>query len=310
MFKGSIAPNITFFTADGSLDLEKTRWHMRWMFQKGLDGLFLTGSYGAGPLMTSEERIAVFKTGKAETNNYPGKFILAHVGCIDTKSTVELAQAAQAVGVEGISAVPPFYYKHSEDLIIQFYREILESVQIPVFAYNNPETSRFTFSMNTIRKLQELGLAGLKDSPIEVGFVSNVYYDAKLNGKKFEVIIGKSTGWLPYYYMGIQAMIAGMNNWAPEVITALVQATFAGDVPRSEQVYMGMLELNKKLHFTDSTIVSHMALWARGFDGGYPRKPMLLPPLTDPKYKEISASIQKSFADLGLPLENGDGGKR
>lgn len=306
MFKGSIAPNITFFDTDGNLDLQKTRWHIRWMFEKGLDGLFLTGSYGAGPLMTNEERIAVFEAAKAVKAEYPGKFILAHVGCIETKSTIELAKAAQALGVEGISAVPPFYYKHSEELIIQFYKEILENVDIPVFAYNNPETSRFTFSLNTIRKLQELGLAGLKDSPIEVGFLSQVYYDAKVSGKNFQVIIGKSNGWLPYYYMGIQAMIAGMNNWAPEIISALAECTFAGDTARSEQLYLGMLDLNKKMHFADSTIVSHMALWARGFDGGYPRKPMLLPPFTDPKYKEIRGFIEKAFADLDLPLEVGE----
>jgi 4-hydroxy-tetrahydrodipicolinate synthase len=305
MFKGSIAPNITFFCADGSLDLEKVAWHMHWMFQKGLDGLFLTGSYGAGPLMTSEERISVFKTAKAITAGYPNKFILAHVGCIDTRSTVELARAAEEIGVDGISAVPPFYYKHSEDLIIQFYREILENVKIPVFAYNNPETSRFTFSLNSIRKLQDLGLAGLKDSPIEVGFLSNVYYDAKVKEKKFQVIIGKSSGWLPYYYMGIRAMIAGMNNWAPEVITALVAATFEGDVERSEKIYLESLELNKKLHFTDSTIVSHMALWARGFDGGNPRKPMLLPPFSDPKYKEIRSVMETSFAKMEIPLQTG-----
>jgi dihydrodipicolinate synthase/N-acetylneuraminate lyase len=78
-------------------------------------------------------------------------------------------------------------------------------------------------------------LAGLKDSPLEVGFVSSVYYDAKINNKDFEVIIGTSKGWLPFYYMGIRSMIAGMNNYAPEIITALVDSTFKCDVPRSEK---------------------------------------------------------------------------
>jgi len=53
MIKGSLVPNITFFDARGDLDIEKTKWHMRWMFEKGLDGLFLTGSYGSGPKITS-----------------------------------------------------------------------------------------------------------------------------------------------------------------------------------------------------------------------------------------------------------------
>jgi dihydrodipicolinate synthase/N-acetylneuraminate lyase len=183
MITGSLVPNITFFDAEGNLDIKKTKWHMRWMFEKGLDGLFLTGSYGAGPMMTNEERIEVFKGAKEVASEFEGKVLLPHVGCIDTESTLELAKAADEIGVDGIGAVPPFYYKHSEELIINFYREIVESVDTPVYAYNNPGTSRFTFSLGTVHKLQAMGLAGMKDSPLDVGFVSTVYYDAKLNHK-------------------------------------------------------------------------------------------------------------------------------
>ena len=305
MIKGSLVPNITFFDANGNLDIEKTKWHMRWMFEKGVDGLFLTGSYGSGPLMTNEERIQVFKAAKQVAAEFKGKILLPHVGCIDTKSTLELAKAADEIGVDGISAVPPFYYKHSEDLIIGYYKEIIGSVKTPVYAYNNPETSRFTFTLDTVHKLQKIGVAGLKDSPVDVGFVSTVYYDAKLNQKNFEVIVGTSKGWLPFCYMGIQAAIAGMNNWAPEVITAMMKWTFEGDRDKLEKTYMVMMDLSKKMHFTDSTIVSHMGLYARGFDAGFPRKPMLLPAFDNPKYKEIRTFLKKGFDELGIEMETG-----
>jgi len=306
MIKGSLVPNITIFDARGDLDLDKTAWHMDWMFEKGVDGLFLTGSYGAGPLMTSAERIEVFKIAKQAALKFPGKVLIPHVGCIDTKSTLELAVAAEQVGVDGIAAVPPFYYKHSEDLILRFYREIVECVSIPVYAYNNPETSRFSFTLNTVQKLQEMGLAGLKDSPVDVGFVSTVYYEAKINQKPFEVILGTSKGWLPYYYMGSRAMIAGMNNWAPEIITYLVKTTFDGLQAESEKAYLVMMDLSRKMHFMDSTIVSHMGLYARGYDAGYPRLPMALPSFDNPRYLEIREIIQKGLDQLGLVMETGD----
>jgi 4-hydroxy-tetrahydrodipicolinate synthase len=306
MIKGSLVPNITIFDAEGNLDIEKTKWHMRWMFQKGVDGLFLTGSYGSGPMMTNEERIAVFRAAREVASEFEGKILLPHVGCIDTKSTIELAKAADAIGVDAIGAVPPFYYKHSEDLIIRYYKEIIDSVKTPVYAYNNPSTSRFTFTLGTVRKLQELGLAGLKDSPLDVGFVSTVYYDAKLANKRFEIILGTSKGWLPFYYMGVQATIAGMNNWAPEIMTAMVRWTFEGDRERSEKAYLVMMDLSKKMHFADSTIASHMGLYARGFYAGFPRKPMALPPFDDPKYREIRGFLQEGFENLGIDMEMGD----
>jgi dihydrodipicolinate synthase/N-acetylneuraminate lyase len=306
MIRGSLVPNITFFDARGGLDLEKTRWHMHWMFEKGVDGLFLTGSYGAGPMMTNSERIQVFEIAKEVASEFKDRVLIPHVGCIDTQSTLELAIAAERIGVDGIAAVPPFYYKHAEDLILRFYKDIVDAVSIPVYAYNNPETSRFTFTLNTVYKLQELGLAGLKDSPVEVGFLSSVFYDAKIKQKPFEIILGTSKGWLPYYFMGSRAMIAGMNNWAPEVITVLVKTTFEEDFERAEKAYLVMMELSRKMHFADSTIASHMGLYARKYHGGYPRLPMALPPYDSPKYNEIREIIRKGFDELGIEMEMGD----
>ena len=306
MIQGSLVPNITFFDEQGNLDPEKTRWHMQWMFEKGLDGLFLIGSYGSGLLMTNAERIQVFKIAKEVASEYSGKVLLPHVDCIDTKSTLELAKTTDEIDVDGISAVPPFYYKHAEDLIIRFYKEIVESVSVPVYAYNNPATSRFTFSINTVYKLQELRLAGLKDNPVDVGFLSSVFYDAKVNKKEFEIILGTSKGWLPYYHMGSRAMIAGMNNWAPEVITHLVKTTFEGDFASAEKAYLVMMDLSRKMHFMDSTLVSHMGLYAHKFNAGYPRLPMALPPFDSPKYIEVREIIQNGFDELGLTMEMGD----
>ena len=305
MIQGSIVPNITFFDEEGKLDLGKCEWHMRWMFEHGLDGLFLTGSYGAGPMMTNEERIEIFKVAKKVADEFTGKILLPHVGCIDTRSTIELAKAAEQIGVAGVGAVPPFYFGHSEEIVARFYEELIASVNIPVFAYNNPGTSRFTFNFRLVQRLQKAGLAGLKDSPLNMGFLSRVAYDAQVNNKDFQIIIGTSTAWLPLYYMGVRAVIAGMNNWAPEVMTAMVKWTVEGNEEMARKAYVVMADLSAKMHFADSTIASHMALYARGFDAGYPRKPMFLPPFTDPKYAEIKKDIAAGFETLGLEFTTG-----
>jgi dihydrodipicolinate synthase/N-acetylneuraminate lyase len=303
---GSLVPNITIFDAAGQIDEVKTRWHMDWMFSKGVDGLFLTGSYGAGPLMSTEERISIYKLAKKSADGFKGKILLPHVGCIDTKTAVELAIAAEEIGADAVGAVPPFYYKHTDEAVIEYYKAIINAVKIPVYAYNNPETSRYTLSLKIVKKLQELGLAGMKDSPLSLGLITQVAYGAQEAGSDFQLIPGTSTGWLPLYHMGIRAAIAGINNWAPEIMTELVRATFAAEWDRARKAYLVMMSLSDKLHFTDSTIISHMALYARGYDAGFPRKPMLLPRFDDAKYGEIFSIIGKGFADLDLPFENGN----
>lgn len=305
MIKGSLVPNITLFKEDGSVDLKRTEWHMRWMFDRGVDGLFLTGSYGAGPLMTNEERIEIFELARKVADSYENKTLIAHVGCIDTVNTVQLAKAAQEARIDAVGAVPPFYYKHDDKVVIEYYKEIIDAVSIPVFAYNNPETSRYTFSVPVIEKLQAYGLKGLKDSPLQVGFLSTVAYKMQLSRQDFQVILGTSTGWLPFYFMGVRAAIAGMNNWAPEIMTEMMRATVAEEWDKAQKAYIVMMELSKKMHYTDSTIVSHMALKARGYESGYPRKPMLLPAGDDAKYTEILGWIKDAFETLGLELTLG-----
>lgn len=302
MIKGSLVPNITFFNEDGSVDLSRTEWHMRWMFDRGVDGLFLTGSYGAGPLMTNEERIGIFELARKVADSYENKTLIAHVGCIDTVNTVKLAKAAQTAGMDAIGAVPPFYYKHEDAIIIEYYKQIIDAVTIPVFAYNNPGTSRYTFTVPVVETLQAYGLKGLKDSPLQVGFLSQVAYKMELAKADFQVILGTSTGWLPFYFMGVRAAIAGMNNWAPEIMTEMMRATEAQEWDKAQKAYIVMMELSKKMHYTDSTIVSHMALKARGYEPGFPRKPMLLPAQADGKYAQILGWIQDAFDTLGLEL--------
>ena len=302
MITGSLVPNITMFDESGSVDVELTRWHMDWMFARGVDGLFLTGSYGSGPLMTVDERSSVLATARQVADGYESKTLIAHVGCIDTASTLELARAAESVGVDAVGAVPPFYYKHSEDLIIRFYEDLVSATSLPVFAYNNPATSRFTFSMNTVRRLVSAGLAGMKDSPLDVGFVSRVYYETKLAGTDFQMILGTSKGWLPFYDMGIRAMIGGMSNWAPEIMTQLVAATPLRDRARAEKLYVAMMDLSAKMHFTDSTIASQMALYARGLDGGHARRPMAIPAQGDPRYTEIAGWLRAAFDHLEIEM--------
>ena len=306
MIKGSLVPNITLFDKEGNIDFGKTSWHMNWMFEKGVDGLFLTGSYGAGPLMTIEERLEIIRAAKQIAAKHENKIILPHVGCIDTKHTVELARAVEKIGVDAIASVPPFYYSYTDENIIQYYKEIIDAVKIPVFAYNNPETTRYTFNLKTIRVLRDYGLAGMKDSPCSLGFLTRVTYEAQELKKDFQVIPGTTTGWLPLYYMGIRAAVAGTNNWAPEIITELMRATFLDEKDKARKIYLVMMDLSAKMHFTDSTIASHMALYARGYDGGYPRKPMLLPPFSDAKYKEIRTWLEQGFAELGLKFTAGN----
>jgi hypothetical protein len=53
----------------------------------------------------------------------------------------------------------------------------------------------------------------------------------------------------------------------------------------------------------DSTVASHMGLYARGIDAGSPLKPKTLPAFSDPKYDAIKKWLIEGFDALELNLE-------
>jgi len=295
MIRGVLAPNITIFDKEGIIDAEKTEKHMRWMFENGVDGFFLTGSYGAGPLMTLEERASIFRLAKKVAKDFPEKFLIAHVGTADTASAVQLSKKAEIAGVDAIGAVPPFYYKYSDEEVVRYYEAIVKSVNIPVYAYNNPTTTRVKFSVSTVEKLQKVGIVGLKDSSLDMLFLTQVYYNTKNNKKDFHVIIGTEVGCLPMYLMGIDTIIGGMCNYVPELVSIMYKLVKEGPREEAERVYEAIMDFRKIMSVADSTIVSHMALYARGFDAGFPREPMILPDFSDSKYEFMKKEIDKAL---------------
>ena len=62
--------------------------------------------------------------------------VIAHIGSIGTKITTELGEYAEKIGVDALSALPPFYYSFSNDEIFNYYKDISNSSNLPITVYN------------------------------------------------------------------------------------------------------------------------------------------------------------------------------
>lgn len=62
-----------------------------------------------------------------------------------------------------MSAISPFYYKFSEQEIIQYYQDIMSAIGLPMFIYNFPNFSGFSLTEEILEKLkQNKNLIGVK----------------------------------------------------------------------------------------------------------------------------------------------------
>ncbi|ABL79015.1 dihydrodipicolinate synthase family protein [Thermofilum pendens] len=270
---GIIPPLITPFDTKGNLSVDRLSGIVEFT-KPYVHGYYLCGTYGLGPLMRTDQRKKVAERVAELVGGE--KLIVVHVGSADTETAVELAKHAQDIGAHAVASVPPFYYHHSETHILNFFRELVDSVSIPVYAYNNPPRVGYPITPELALKLKEVGVAGIKDSSFDV----QAFIDYKVTlGEDFDVVVGTEALMLPTYVLGARAFIPGMSNYAPEIVFKLFKALENRDFENAAKIQYKINKVRRQVQRLGPTIpLVYLALKLRGVDAGFPRKPFLPAP--------------------------------
>ena len=102
--------------------------------QQKLDGIYLLGSTGQGPLLSVPERQAMTEcVVRTAAGRIP---VMVHVGAVSTDDSVALARHASQIGADGISSVGPIYYRAGTEAVFEHYRRIGEAGELPFFVYH------------------------------------------------------------------------------------------------------------------------------------------------------------------------------
>jgi|UniRef100_A0A7J3UZC1 dihydrodipicolinate synthase/N-acetylneuraminate lyase len=288
---GVIPPVLTAFNKSGALDEKAQRDIVSFLIEH-VQGFFICGTYGSGPLMSAEERKRVAEVIVDEVGGRVP--VIVHVGAAATSTVVELARHAEAIGATAVAAVPPIYYGFKEPEVLRYFQELLDAVSIPVFVYNNPKTSGVAVTADLLNRLTQLGVAGVKDSSFDI----MVFYSylVKVKKKDFIPIIGTEALALPALVMGAHGVVSGLANALPEPVVELVNAVQSGDLQRAAALQIKVFKMREIMHLAPSLPMIQAILRARGVNAGYPRSPFALPEDT------ILNKALAEFRDLGYPV--------
>lgn len=144
-FKGIFVALLTPFDDDNKINEASIKKLVEFNIAEGVDGFYVGGSTGESMVMTTEERKQIFKCVAEQVNGRVT--IIAHVGAISTDAAIEMAQYAESLGYDAISAVAPFYYSFSYEAIRKYYEDIVNSVEkTPMIIYNFPNSGGFAFT--------------------------------------------------------------------------------------------------------------------------------------------------------------------
>lgn len=283
--EGAIPPLVTSFTEEGEIDKKKLKLVVNFLVHH-VHGLFICGSYGSGPLMTEEQRE---KCAEIVAEEVAGKIpVIVHVGSTNTATSVSLAKHAEKIGAHRVASVAPYYYSHPEERIVNHFEQLVDAVNIPVYIYNNPRTVGYAITPETLAKLEEIGVAGVKDSSFDLMTFSDFIRKA---GESFDVVLGTEALFLPAYVLGAKAFIPGLGNAFPEIVVKLYQACVKGNFQQAKEIQFKVLRLRDVMKMGGSTIVSvYEMLRLRGIDAGVPKLPFY--PLGQEKREQIRRALE------------------
>ena len=221
-FRGIFIPLITPFNDDGEVDFEALSEVTEFMIERGINGLFVLGSTGMGPVMTTEQRVATAEfVVKQVRRRLP---VIMHVGTADIQTTVALAKHADGLGVDAVAAVPPFYYTdHTPWEITAHFKTIAAAVKSPLFLYDNEKYAGYRFSPPAVKKLKEEvpSLCGMKASYNPLAQI--LTYIATMP-QDFSILSGNSLELFPAVPHGLSGAIPPGTVPVPELLVALWKA--------------------------------------------------------------------------------------
>ena len=173
---GVFAAVMTPLTADLKPDPARHAEHSKWLLANGCDGLGVLGTTGEANAFSVDERKAIVE-GLAKAG-IPAAKMMPGVGCCAVPDTVALTKHALDMGVKGVLALPPFYYKNvSDDGLVDAYSQVIDQVndsRLRLYVYHFPQMSATPIGFDVIGRLRDRYgdvMAGMKDSS---GVVENM----------------------------------------------------------------------------------------------------------------------------------------
>ena len=107
-----------------------------WQIEQGSEGLVVGGVTGEAPTLSPAEKRRLIEIAvETASRRVP---IVAATGTNCTRESIALAQAAEAAGATAALIVTPYYNKPNQEGLCRHFREIANSVGIPLIIENDP----------------------------------------------------------------------------------------------------------------------------------------------------------------------------
>lgn len=239
-FTGTFTAPITPFNDDGSIDLPALKKLVSFQIKNGINGLVPCGSTGEAATMSPEEMSLVIKTVVVETNKRVP--VIAGAGSNDTKKAVQYSINAEKAGADALLHVTPFYNKPTLKGLIAHFKEIAQSVSLPIILYNVPGRTGSNITADMVVKIvtEVPQIIGIKEASGNINQIMDLLSKAP---KEFLVLSGDDALTYPLMTLGGHGVISVVSNEIPKQMTEMTASALNGDLTTAKKIHYEWLDL-------------------------------------------------------------------
>ncbi|WP_174520331.1 2,4-dihydroxyhept-2-ene-1,7-dioic acid aldolase [Neobacillus fumarioli] len=290
--RGSIAPVITPFNEDESIDFETMSNLINWQIESGSHAISVTGTSGEPSSLTVKERELVMENAIKTIN---GRVPFAPgTGSVNHQEAVYLTKFAQELGADAAMVIVPYYNKPSQHALYKHFKAIADAVDIPIIVYNIPGRTGVNLEVKTLARLVEdcPNIIGAKESNKDFEHVNRVLLNC---GRDFLLFSGIELLCYPMLTIGGAGSISATANVTPGLVAEMHNAWAAGNIERALELHYELMPLNDILFKDTNPAPVKAALGMMGKIKPVLRKPMDLP--TQALQDEIR-EVLKQYVEL------------
>lgn len=223
----------TLFRPDQTLDIQATVRHAVGLVDAGVDGLVMLGTVGENCSLETAEKMDVLRaTVSAINGRVP---VLTGVAEYTTAAAIDLANAANAVGVDGIMLLPGMVYKSDPRETMAHFRAVASGGGLPVMCYNNPPAYGVDITPAMFAELtDEPNLVAIKESSDDPRRVTDII---NLCGDRYVLFCGVDDLILEAAALGVTGWVAGLVNAFPAETVTLWRLIRAGKGQEARTLY-------------------------------------------------------------------------
>lgn len=286
IFKGSAVAIITPFK-DNKVNFEKLEELLEWQIKENTDAIVICGTTGEASTMSKKEKEETIRFTVDKVNKRIP--VIAGTGSNNTEESIEMSKYAEAVGVDGLLVITPYYNKTNNKGLIKHFEAINNEVNTPIILYNVPGRTGVNITPTLLNELSTLSnVVAIKEAS---GNISQVAEMQALCGDKIDIYSGNDDQVIPIMALGGIGVISVLSNICPKAVHDMAYNYLSGNIKEAQTLQIEYIDLIKKLFIETNPIPVKTALNLIGKEVGELRLPLC--DMDDKNLEALKASLLK-----------------